>query len=204
MKKDDLQEDRELVEKAINGDTNAFEKLLVKYEKMVFNVAYRILRNREDAADATQEAFIKAYKSLGSFRRDAKFSTWVCTIVSNTCYDFLRKHKKHKTTPLYYSNDEEETEIALPDNSEIVDPLKMATASELRYFLIKAIEELEEDQKEVIILRELKDYSYQEISEELDVSIGTVKSRLNRARLKVVEKLRKESELLPSDLRQKN
>lgn len=196
-----MNEDKLLVKRASKGSEKAFEELVIKYEKMVYNVAYRVLRNAEDAADVTQEAFIKAHRALPNFRSDAKFSTWVCSIVTNVCYDFLRKSKRTKTTPLYYTNDDEESEIALPDNSSEIDPLQMATATELRYYLLKAIETLDEDQKQVIVLRELNDYSYQEISDELDISIGTVKSRLSRARVKVIKKLREEPELLPSDLR---
>ncbi|MFP4457366.1 MAG: RNA polymerase sigma factor [Clostridia bacterium] len=192
-----------IIQKAMNGDTSAFELLVKEYQKMVFNVAYKILRDREDAADATQEAFIKAYKAITSFRQDSKFSTWVCSIVTNACYDILRKSKRNKTQSLYYENDEEENQIPLPDDDNEVDPIKVATNSELREYLLKAIEELESEHRDVVILRELNDYSYQEISNELDISIGTVKSRLSRARLKIIKKLRKEPELLPYDLRQK-
>ena len=191
-----------IIEKAIAGDSNAFEKLVIKYQKMVFNVAYKVLQDREDAADATQEAFIKAYKALESFRQDSKFSTWVCSIVTNASYDILRKKKRNKTQPLYYENDEEENELPIPDDNENIDPLKMATKSELRHFLLKAIDNLESEHREIVILRELNDYSYREISDELNISIGTVKSRLSRARLKIIQKLREEPELLPYDLRQ--
>lgn len=192
-----------VIQKAINGDTVAFESLVKEYQKMVFNVAYKILKDREDAADATQEAFIKAYKAMESFRQDSKFSTWVCSIATNVCYDILRKSKRNKTQSLYYEYGEQEQEIPLPDDNDNVNPLKVTTNSELRRYLLKAISSLEIEQREVVILRELNDYSYQEISDELDVSIGTVKSRLSRGRLKIIEKLREEPELLPYDLRQK-
>jgi len=196
-----LKDESKVIKKAINGDKKAFEELVNEYQKMVFNVAYKLLRDREDAADATQEAFIKAYKALDSFRQDSKFSTWVCSIVTNASYDILRRKKRNKTQPLYYENDEEENELPLPDENESIDPLKMATKSELRKYLLKAIDSLESEHREIVILRELNDYSYKEISDELNISIGPVKSRLSRARLKIIEKLRQEPELLPYDLR---
>jgi RNA polymerase sigma-70 factor (ECF subfamily) len=196
-----LKDESKVIKNAINGDKKAFEELVNEYQKMVFNVAYKLLRDREDAADATQEAFIKAYKALDSFRQDSKFSTWVCSIVTNASYDILRKKKRNKTQPLYYENDEEENELPLPDENESIDPLKMATKTELRKYLLKAIDSLESEHREIVILRELNDYSYKEISDELNISIGTVKSRLSRARLKIIEKLRQEPELLPYDLR---
>ena len=198
-----MKNESSVIKKAMNGDTVAFESLVKEYQKMVYNVAYKILKDREDAADATQEAFIKAYKAIDSFRQDSKFSTWVCSIVTNTCYDILRKSKRNKTQSLYFEHDEQEQKIPLPDNNDNVNPLKVTTNSELRRYLLEAISSLDLDQREVVILRELNDYSYQEISKELDISIGTVKSRLSRARIKIIEKLREQPELLPYDLRQK-
>lgn len=195
--------DKEFIlnKKAASGDTKAFEELVKEYNNMVFNVAFRILRNREDAADATQEAFIKAFRAIETFRQDSKFSTWVCSIVTNVCYDILRKRKGEDTQTIYLANDEKEYEIPLPDNNHDIDPLKMATTSELREYLLKAINTLEKDYRNVVILRELNDLSYEEISTELNISIGTVKSRLSRARFKLIEKLQEEPELLPYDLR---
>ena len=189
------------VKQVLNGQIESFEQLMIKYEKLVYNMTLRILGNPDDAADATQEAFIKSYNALSSFRNDAKFSTWVCRIAMNICYDLIRKRKRHEVVPLRTDIQDDNIQLDIPDPDLSTDPLAEITQSELREAIAAAIVSLDQAQQEVMILRDIQGLSYQEISKQLGIAEGTVKSRLNRARLKVAKLLQKQAELLPHDLR---
>lgn len=152
-----------------------FEELVIESEKMVFNLAYRMTGNIEDAKDISQEAFIKAYKNIDKFNKESKFSTWVCSILKNTAIDFLRKKTSNlkKQEKLLNENTKEKY---TPDIQEEFEK------KETSIFVQKAIEELPINYREIIILRDIQSQSYEEISKILDLSLGTVKSRLNRGR----------------------
>ncbi len=168
----------QLVEKFIGGDQTAFEALVLLFDKKIYNYCLRMTNNADDAEDLTQEVFIKVYKSLGSFRKDSKFSTWIYRIAYNTCVDNHRK-KKFKLLSLY-RGESKENEIDIPAPGPA--PEEKIISNE-RYNLIKeCIAQLRPKYKSVIILRDIQNYSYQEIADILDIPMGTVKSNISRAR----------------------
>jgi len=172
----------------LNGNVNAFENLVKKYEKMIYNLAATKLRNRENAQDLTQECFLRAYKMLRTYRTDAAFSTWIYRICQNLIYDFYRanKSKKNVEVPLYIQdNDDEYKEREIADISS--EPSEIILRDEKIKKIRELIESLPDDLRDIIIMRDLNNLSYNEIAESLDIEIGTVKSRINRAR----EKLKK-------------
>lgn len=169
----------QLVEKSMDGDLDAFEELVLLFDKKVYNYCLRMTNNRNDAEDLAQEVFLKVYKNLKNFRKDSKFSTWIYRIAYNTCVDNYRK-KRFKLLPLNKIIDEEQQEIDIPSPGPL--PEEQVISNE-KYSLIKeCIAQLKPRYKSAIILRDIHNYSYREIAEILDVPIGTVKSDINRGR----------------------
>lgn len=193
-----------LVNQAKDGNMESFEMLVEKYQKNVYNIAFRFVGNKEDAYDLAQEAFIKAYKGLKNFRQDATFKTWMYHITSNVCRDFLKKTKKVKELSLNepLTTDDGDMEKQLADGSK--GPEELYESYELSKFVQTMIDSLPDDYKEIIILREIQQLSYEEIAEVLQCSLGTVKSRLNRARKALREKICKVKEQNKLELRQTN
>ncbi|AOT72726.1 RNA polymerase sigma factor [Geosporobacter ferrireducens] len=187
--------ERQLVEKSQQGDIESFELLIKNYQKLAFNIAFRMLGNTEDAADATQDAMIKVYKSISSFKGNSNFSTWLYRIVTNTCLDALRKKKKDNL--LSYDKNIETEEGALereiPDTRNM--PEELVERKEHIQDLAQAINALPEQHRVVIVLRDIKGFSYDQIAEILDCSQGTIKSRISRARIALKETLKKNTEL---------
>ena len=180
--------EEELVDKSKNGDICAFEKLILSYEKRIFNIAYRISGNREDAYDISQEVCIKIFKNIKTFMGNSAFSTWVYRVTSNVCIDEMRK--KNKTIALTISSDSnEEFEIPVIDKGRLPD--EILESKEMVELVRKCISELAPEYKMIITLRDIYGYSYEEISEILTTNLGTVKSRLNRARNLLKDKLKK-------------
>ena len=179
--KDVSENELRLIDNAINGDIDSFEQLIKKHQQFAYNVALKYLKDPADAEDATQEALIKAFRYLKSFNKNSKFSTWLYRIVINTCKDELRKQKNEQNN--YSLNNEDNYIDAIEDES--YEPLKNAENEELGKNLHKAIEQLDVNYKDVIILCDMKDYSYQEISDILEVPLGTVRSRISRGRKKL-------------------
>ncbi|MDD2190670.1 MAG: sigma-70 family RNA polymerase sigma factor [Eubacteriales bacterium] len=178
--------EKQLIRKAKKGDESSFESLILSCQGRAFNVALRYLRNEEDAMDALQESFIKIYRHLHSFKEDSRFDTWVYRIVVNTCNDILRKKSSRNTTDsIYWNDDEKEMIIEIPDLSSA--PEEVYNNKEKTEHILSCLEKLNIDQKEIIILRDIHGFSYEEISEILECSIGTVKSRINRSRLRLRE-----------------
>lgn len=175
-----------IIQRVQAGDVNAFELLVREYEKNVYNLALRMVKNPDDASDMTQEAFIKAYNSLSSFRGDSKFSVWLYRIVSNVCLDYLRSVSRHPAVSLSVENDEgEETELDIPDDSR--SPEELLERKLTRESVRRGLEALPEDYRQILLLREIQGLSYDEISEILSLELGTVKSRIFRARKKLCE-----------------
>lgn len=172
----------ELVVLAKSGDQDAFEQLVRDNEKRIYNLVLRMTGNPEDALDLSQETFLKAWKSLSSFKGDSAFSTWVYRLASNTCLDFLRRKKRQQETiGSALSLDDEDAPP--PPSDESVQPEVQLERTERSLALKKALASLPDHHRQILILRELSGLSYQEISDTLDLDIGTVKSRLTRARL---------------------
>ena len=184
-----------LIEKCKQGDIEAFEQLIASYQKKVYNIAYRYMGNREEAEDLAQEAFIKVFRSIGSFRGDATFSTWLYHVVSNVCRDALRKNSRRYEESLDCGVTTEKGELQreIADNSMAPEPIY--ENNELGQFIQAMIDQLTPEYKTVIIMREFQEMSYEEIARELDCSLGTVESRLSRARKMLREKIDGSGEL---------
>ncbi len=190
-----------LVSAAKTGDLPAFNQLVLNYQSLAYNVAYRIVGDQDTASDATQDAFIKAYKALNGFRGQS-FKPWLLRIVTNTCYDHLRAKKRKPTSNLDDALVNPEHTWRLLDPGE--SPQAHAERIELGRVLQKAIDQLPPDQRTVVILSDIQGLSYEEIAEATDASLGTVKSRLSRARAKLRDYLQQEEELLPPRYRLRN
>jgi len=181
--------DGELIERFNNENKQAFEELIMRYQHKVYNTTFRMLGNHDDALDMAQETFIRVYKSLTSFRKNSSFSTWLFRITTNICRDELRKRQR-KLKTLSISGGEEKNKIILGDD-EKNNPEKISMSKELSTTIQEKVNQLPTEQKMVFVLREFQDLSYQEIADILDISIGTVKSRLSRARKALREDLNK-------------
>lgn len=170
---------------ARRGDTVAFDDLVIRYQDRVFNMSYRMLGNREDAMDVSQEVFVTVFRSIGRFQERARFGTWLYRIIVNRCRDELRRRVSVKhTRPASLSAGDVE-----PTARVGAGPVEQASARELQVLLERAIAELPEDVREVMVLRDTEDLAYEEIAAIVDVPVGTVRSRLNRARTLLKERL---------------
>jgi len=191
--------ENKIIQRVLAGDKNAFEHLVLANQKNVYNLALKMTRNEDDALDVSQEAFVKAYQQLNAFRGDSKFSVWLYRLTYNLCIDFIRKKSKQTTVSLDYKDDENETSsYEIPDLRDL--PEDSAIRKEMRKTIEQSIDGLNPDHREVLIMREITGLSYDEIAETLKISVGTVKSRLARARQKVVESL-KEKGTYPENFR---
>ncbi|RLD12768.1 RNA polymerase subunit sigma-24 [candidate division KSB1 bacterium] len=174
-------EDFALVRKAKAGDGRAYDALMEQYHDAVFNIVYRMVRNKQEAEDLTQETFIKAYNSINSFNEEYAFSTWLFKIATNHCIDFFRKRKLKTYSmdePMQYKEDEIKHEYASTDPTkehEMID-------SEKSRIIREAINKLPEKYRIAIVLRHHEEKSYDEIAQILNLPLGTVKARIFRAR----------------------
>ena len=172
--------EKKIIEKVLGGDANAFEELVLKYEKTVYNLALRMVGDRDDAFDMTQEAFIKAYGSLSSFRGDSKFSVWIYRITTNVCLDFLRSKSRKQQVSLTVSDDDEDAQLDIPDPSS--DPEQQLMQKMSMQSVEEGLKTLPDKQRQILVMRELGGMSYAEIGKALSIEEGTVKSRIFRAR----------------------
>ena len=171
--------EKDLIEKAARGNRDAFGELVRRYEQKALALSNRLCGNPEDGADAAQEAFLSAWRNLPAFRGDAQFSTWLYRLVSNASMDILRRRQR-QDAHAGPSFDDEETAFDAPDPSPA--PQEIAERRELRQELQDALRKLSPERREVLILREIHQLSYEEIADALSLDIGTVKSRIHRAR----------------------
>ena len=182
--------DWELIELFKKGKEEAFEEIVRRYQKKVYNTTYRIMGNPEDASDLAQEAFIRIYRSLRNFQGKSSFSTWLFTVTTNVCRDELRKRQRRLkvqslSEPIEFEDGNVEREIA----DESMAPEVISLHRELTDEIQAVIEALPDEQKEAIVLRELQGFSYEEIAEITGVSLGTVKSRISRGRQNMKKEL---------------
>lgn len=183
-------EEKKWLKKAAAGDPNAFEQLVVKYQTQVYNLCLRVTGNSEDAADMTQETFLKAWRNLESFHGESAFSTWLYRLASNTCLDHLRSVKRRPVLPLTVSDDGgEEQTVDIADSAP--SPEEALIGKEERELLEEAMSSLDTEQRQILTLRVVNDLSYTEIAQVLSLKEGTVKSRLARARNNLRKKLEK-------------
>ncbi len=182
-------EERAIIERCKRGDLGAFNELVKKYEKLVYNFAYRLTGNYDDANDIGQEAFLRVYNAIGSFRGDASFTTWLFRITTNVFLDERKRARAHPHTSLdeYVALDESSVSRQIEDTAPTPDVV--TEGKERAQILEDAIRTLPEYQRAVVTLYHTQQKSYEEIAEIMDQPIGTVKSRLNRARLALKEKL---------------
>ena len=182
--------DRDLVVRLKAKDERAFEKLVKRYEKRIYMIAYNILRNEEDAYDATQNVFLKVYKYIDNFRETASLYTWIYKIAYHVSIDIYRKRKKGSSVE--YSEFIKSEGVTAHDlHHKVADPSAFVENNELTKTIESALEKISESHRTVIVLREIEGLSYAEIAEILDVSKGTVMSRLHHARLNLQKYLKK-------------
>lgn len=168
--------EQDLVKDARRGDVDAFEALVRRYEKRVYALTLRMCGNPADAQEAAQETFLSAWQSLPFFRGESSFSTWLYRLASNASVDLLRREKRRRALSL----DDEALSLDIPDQR--LSPQGEVERQELRELIETGLRELPEDYRAVLVLREIHQLSYQEISDTLEVDVGTVKSRINRGR----------------------
>jgi RNA polymerase sigma-70 factor (ECF subfamily) len=179
--------DEQLIARFQLGDVQAFDILVRRYKDQLLNFIYRFVGNRSDAEDIVQETFLRVYKNKHYYKEIAKFSTWVYTIAGNLAKTELRRRKRHKIFSVSnFINEERDYDI--PDKEH--SPEKKVDSSIQETIIQKAIEKLPIKFKEVIILRDIQGFAYEEISQILNIPLGTVKSRVNRGRLKLQEDLK--------------
>lgn len=172
--------DDKTLAKIQSGDRAAFDLLVEEYQSQVINIAYGMLSNREDAYDAAQEVFLRIYKNIGNFRGESALSTWIFRITKNVCMDFLRKRRELVSLD---ADEENAPRQDIPDHR--YSPEKSVERTELQRLVRQAISQMEEKYRLAITLFDIEGLSYEEIAEILDCPVGTVKSRLSRAREKL-------------------
>ncbi|MCI8474541.1 MAG: sigma-70 family RNA polymerase sigma factor [Oscillospiraceae bacterium] len=174
-----------LIRAAQQGDQSAFARLVEANQGRIYSLCYRMTGNNEDAADLTQEAFLNAWRGLGSFGGQAAFSTWLYRLASNACIDFLRREKRRMALSMTQEEDEEGRQTDLPD--ERWAPERELERKELQAAVQEGLSTLSPEHRQVLLLRETEGLSYQEIAQCLSLEEGTVKSRIARARLALKE-----------------
>lgn len=187
--------ENELIERIKHGNRDAFTELMERYQTQVFNIAYSMLSDYEDASDATQEVFIKIYKSITSFKGQSAFTTWVYAICRNVCNDILRKRKKHSMNISLYGDDEDEGAPIRNMKSDTPTPEETVEADERQKLVRDAIASLKPEYCEIIVYSDMQQLSYEEIAAILKCPVGTVRSRLNRARTALRKILAEKREL---------
>jgi len=190
-----------LINSAQHGDLDAFNTLILHYQDMVFNTALRVLNDEDQAADAAQEAFISAFRSIATFR-GGSFKAWLMRTVTNACYDELRRQKRRPTTPLEPDTaDGEEMDSPKWLADPNMTPDQKAEADELEHAIQHCLNALPTEFRTAVVLADIQGMDYTEVATVSKVPLGTIKSRLARARMRLRECLRGFEELLPSAFR---
>lgn len=198
----ELKNESALITAALRGNLTAFNDLVLHYQDRVYSLAYRIMGESESAADAAQEAFIAAYRRLDTYR-GGSFKAWLFRIATNSCYDELRRRKRRPVTA-FDDLPGADADDGPPLPSEGETPEQAAQQAELAQAIQRCIEDLHTDQRAVLVLSDVEGLNYQEITEITGATLGTVKSRLSRARAGVRNCLGNVQELLPSVYRLKD
>ena len=192
-------DESKVIKEAQKGSVAAFNKLVMTYQGTAYNVAFRVIGNSDAAADACQDAFLKAYKAIKQYQ-GGSFKSWLMRIVTNTCYDQIRYKSRRPATSLDdLSENPDEHNTKLVNGSE--RPEERILRGELGDVLQTGIAELPEDQRIVLVLSDVQGFSYQEIAEIIEQPLGTVKSRLSRGRRRLRDFLITQKELLPAQYR---
>ncbi|MDX1520573.1 MAG: sigma-70 family RNA polymerase sigma factor [Anaerolineae bacterium] len=198
-------DEAQTIKKAQNGDLAAFNTLVMAYQGLAYNVAYRVIGNADAAADACQDAFLKAYKAIGQ-HKGGSFKSWLMRIVTNVCYDQIRYKRRRPATSLEEMiKDDENADEHNPNLiSDAEHPEAHALRDELNNLIQLGITQLPEDQRIVLVLSDIEGFAYQEIAEIIEQPLGTVKSRLSRGRRRLRDFLVARQELLPDQYRQED
>lgn len=181
--------DEELVARSKTGDLQAFDELVCRYERKIYTLAYRMFGNYHDANDLAQEAFLRAFQSIKGFRGDSSFYTWLCRIATNVCRDELRKRYRVSVESLDEEVNIGDWEIKKQIPTANPGPAELYERQELQHELQDLINTLTPEFRMALILRDIQGQSYEEIAEQLECSLGTVKSRISRARSYLKEKI---------------
>ena len=191
------EEEAKIIRAVTDGNTNAFEDLVTEYQKQVYHIALKMTGNEEDAFDLSQETFLKAYRTLSTFRGEASFGSWLYRMAANLCIDFLRR-KKRRGGEKVISLDEDEEEgrrpLELPDLR--YEPQNALEKKETRERVQEGLRRLPHEQRLILVLRDVEGFSYQEISDILKIELGTVKSRIYRARAHLAQLLTEDGNFL--------
>lgn len=196
-----LMDESGLISSAQHGDLDAFNTLVLAYQDMLFNAALRILGDDDMAADATQEAFLSAFKGINGYR-GGSFKAWLLRTVTNTCYDELRRRKRRPTTPLEPdAADGEEMDSPRWLADPALTPEQSSEAFELEHAIQHCLDHLPLEFRTVVVMADLQGLDYTEVATAVHAPLGTIKSRLARARLRLRECLQGFRELLPASMR---
>lgn len=196
--------EKELVKKAKKGSMEAFEQLVIEHQTIVYNIIYRIMNNPEDTYDLSQETFIKAYSNINQFNEESKFSTWLYRIATNASLDELRRRKGKETFSINQEIKGEDSQIVpqyIDDNKDIE---KEVLEKEQAEIIEHALQELSKNHRVALVLRDIQGLSYDEISDVLEISLGTVKSRISRARRDMKKVIMQDKEPYASYFRHKD
>lgn len=179
------EEEAKIIRAVLDGNANAFEDLVLEYQDRVYHIALKMTSSQEDAFDLSQETFLKAYRTLRSFRGESSFGSWLYRMCANLCIDFLRKRKRRGQEQILSLDETDEggRPRELPDLR--YEPQKELERKEQRALVRDGLRRLPEEQRLILILRDVEGLSYQEISETLTIELGTVKSRIYRARARL-------------------
>ncbi|MCG6156871.1 RNA polymerase sigma factor [Rubinisphaera margarita] len=181
MKKTDL----ELIAESVRGQTPAFDTLVTRYQDRLFNALVQIVRDREEARDVAQETFVTAWSKLSSFRGDAEFYSWLFRVAYNTVIS--RRRKKRVATVTLTPPDQ--TGLSFPEDGRAPSPGDRLERQERQQMVHSALDELPEEFRSVLVLKEIENFKYEEIAQILDLPLGTIRSRIHRARILLREKL---------------
>ncbi len=191
------EEEAKIIRAVVDGNTNAFEDLVLEYQKQVYHIALKMTGSEEDAFDLSQETFLKAFRALPTFRGEAGFGSWLYRMAANLCIDFLRKRKRQgagQIVSLDAGEDEDRRPPELPDLR--YEPQSALEKKELREKVQAGLKKLPDEQRLILVLRDVEGFSYQEISDALKIELGTVKSRIYRARAHLARLLTEDGNFL--------
>ena len=189
--------EKELLLRAKEGSEEAFEEIIKLYQQKVCTTIFYMVKNENIVEDLAQEVFIKVYKNLSKFNEESSLYTWIYRITMNTCIDEIKKEKKITYINTFVETEDGELEVQLEDETQKLD--EIVENKYKRETLVKAIKNLPDEQRALIVLRDIRQYKYMEIAEMLKLNLGTVKSKINRARQALKESLEKDGTFVDID-----
>ena len=199
------EEEAKIIRAVLDGNVNAFEDLVLEYQKQVYHITLKMTGNEEDAFDLSQETFLKAFRTLSAFRGEASFGSWLYRMAANLSIDFLRRKKRSGASQTVSLNDDETEERRPPELPDLrYEPQNALEKKELREKVQEGLQRLPHEQKLILVLRDVEGFSYQEISDALKIELGTVKSRIYRARAHLARLLTEDGNFLAEPASEKS